>query len=531
MYTKINDPQSWLLGEVLREQADRLGNKQMAGWVDGTKLNYDQACDQAARLARGLLELGVKKGDIVAVILPNSRDHLLVWFALDWLGAVYAPLNPELSNTMLVHALAVVDCQHILIDARFFSCFASSLHKQNVIITGADDPSSCPNSPGKHKATMLGDFSTLPALAPFRGESRDLAALIQTAGAGGGARAVCAPQSHCFLFGLGSVENFALHRQDVIYVALPFFHVNGLFMQIYSALICGASLYIRPRFSASNWLYDIRSSKATVTNMLGAMMSFVVSQPPSAQDGEHGLRLIAAAPNPPELDRIMRDRFKVQDVIGLYGMSEVNIVLYTKMGQPRPGSCGRVYDRYFDVTIRHRDSDAPVPVGAIGEIMVRPKIPFGFMDGYHNMAQQTVDAWRNLWFHTGDCARMDAQGYVYFVDRMRDVIRRRGENISACDIEIATTGIAAIAAAAAYGVGADEIGGEQEIMLAVLPKPAVVLSADAIWRYLADHLPAFACPRFIKIIEGTMPDKAQLRKIGRQGAIWDAKKAKPGRKP
>ncbi|PIK73805.1 long-chain fatty acid--CoA ligase, partial [Methylobacterium frigidaeris] len=188
----------------------------------------------------------------------------------------------------------------------------------------------------------------------------------------------------------------------VYYVVLPLFHANGLFMQVGGCLIAGATAMVRQRFSATAWLRDIRATGATATNTLGVLSAFVFEQPPGPDDRDHRLRLILAAPNVPEHEAIWKSRFGVETVVSGFGMTEVNIVVWGSAGASRPGTSGRVYDRHFEVEIHDPETDTRRDPGRIGEIVVRPRTPFGFMAGYDGMPEKTVEAWRNLWFRTGD---------------------------------------------------------------------------------------------------------------------------------
>jgi crotonobetaine/carnitine-CoA ligase len=274
-------------------------------------------------------------------------------------------------------------------------------------------------------------------------------------------------------------------------------------------------------------LQDIRHFRATATNMLGVVAAFVVATPPSVSDRDHQLRVICNVPNTPEHDRIFRERFGIEEVIGAFGMTEVNIPLYGEYGRPHAGTCGRVYDRYFEVEIRDPETDQLLPRGTVGEIMVRPKAAFGFMAGYRDMPERTVEAWRNLWFHTGDAGVMDEDGYVTYVDRIKDCIRRRGENISSFEVELTISRLEGVAEVAAYAVPSGIAGGEDEIMLAVVPGEAATIDPVKVAAY-ADHmLPRFAQPRFIEIID-SLPktptakvQKATLRARGITAATWD----------
>jgi crotonobetaine/carnitine-CoA ligase len=185
-----------------------------------------------------------------------------------------------------------------------------------------------------------------------------------------------------------------------------------------------------------------------------------------------------------------------------------------------------VYARYFEVVVADPATDRPVPAGELGEILVRPRMPFGFMAGYHGMPQQTVEAWRNLWFHTGDAATMTADGRVTFVDRIKDCIRRRGENISATEVEAVIAPLRGVAEVAAFAVPSDIPGGEDEVMLAVVPQPGAALTEAQVLEHADRELPRFARPRYVALVDAlprTSTGKVQraaLRRAGSAGA-WD----------
>ncbi len=217
-------------------------------------------------------------------------------------------------------------------------------------------------------------------------------------------------------------------------------------------------------------------------------------------------------------------------VIGGFGMTEVNIPLYGRADESRPGTCGFVLDRYFEVAVVDPETDQVMPRGEIGEIVVRPKIPFAFMAGYDGLPEKTVEAWRNFWFHTGDAATMDASGCVTFRDRIKDCIRRRGENISSFEVEAALGKLPGVAEVAAFAVpaGGGE-GTEDEVMLAIIAHPGVTLDPAEIAARADAVLPAFASPRFVEIVTSlpkTPTERVQKNKLRQRGvtpATWDRK--------
>ncbi|MCA8887090.1 MAG: AMP-binding protein, partial [Hyphomonadaceae bacterium] len=255
----------------------------------------------------------------------------------------------------------------------------------------------------------------------------------------------------------------------------------------------------------------------------GAVSAFVLSQPSTAADRDHRLRVMLAAPNVPDHERQWHERFGVADVLGGYGMTEVNIPLYGERGKSKPGACGRAYADHFEVEIRDPETDEPVAQGEVGEIIVRPKTANAFMAGYYNLPDKTAEAWRNLWFHTGDAGRMDEEGYVTFIDRIKDCIRRRGENISALQLETEIARCPSIREVAAYAVPSELAGGEDEIMLAVvseLPEAA----AASIANYAIAHLPRFMWPRFVVVrdaLEKTGTGKVKKADLRARGVTPD----------
>jgi crotonobetaine/carnitine-CoA ligase len=260
---------------------------------------------------------------------------------------------------------------------------------------------------------------------------------------------------------------------------------------------------------------------------LGVMTEFILRQPARPQDAQNALRIVLGVPAPPSLVPTFRDRFGCQ-MLEAYGMTEVNIPLYFPLDAlPRDGSCGKVYHRYFAVRVVNPGTDEELPHGEIGEIVVRPREPFAFSLGYHAMPERTVEAWRNFWFHTGDAGRRDADGYFYFVDRIKDCIRRRGENISSYEIESVLTSHAAVAEAAAVAVKSEITGGEDEVKVCLVLKRGAQVTFEALADHCLPRMPAFAVPRYFELLD-KLPrtptekiQKALLRATGVTPTTWD----------
>jgi crotonobetaine/carnitine-CoA ligase len=357
------------------------------------------------------------------------------------------------------------------------------------------------------------------------GKLSDNVCAMFTSGTSGPSKGVMMPNAHCVLFAIGTIENYNLKHHHNFYISLPLFHANGLFMQLLACFMTGARAIIRNKFSASNWLNDIRKYRITHTNMLGAIAAFVVSQPPSKYDKDHELIMIGSAPLPSEPERIFRERFGVKDVLPLYGMTEVNIPIYGLKNEIGAGKCGKVYEKYFEVEIRDPDQDIPVEDGKVGEIMVRPKQPFGFMSGYMGMPDKTIESWRNFWFHTGDAGIREASGHFIFVDRIKDCIRRRGENISSYEVEQAFLEIPYITEAAAYAIPAEGGEGmEDEVMVSLMTNTDISINFEDLINTAKRNLAKFSVPKYLRIMKEfpkTQTGKIQKNKLREEGVTVD----------
>lgn len=518
-------PDTRTLPAVLARQVRERGAQIAIRFVDGPAFDYATLDERAGRAAACFAAHGVQRGERVGVMLGNGPALIDCWTGLATLGAVQVAINPELSGEFLRHALALTGVRVLVIEAALLPVLvdlAGQLPSLELLLCEGPLPEA------SAAGWRMEDFTGRHALAPIPAAAvapHEIAMVMTTSGTSGPAKAVLMPHAHCYLFGLGSRDAMGLTPDAVYYVTLPLFHANGLLMQVYACLIAGATAVVRPKFSASAWIGDLVRHGATHTNLLGVTSAFVLAQAPSPLDRAHRLRAIGVAPNPPALDPQLRERYGVPDVIGMYGMTEVNIPLYTRRGEPAPGSCGMVLDEHFELRIVDPDTDAEVPRGEVGEIVVRPKQPFGFMAGYLGMPEETVAAWRNLWFHTGDAARMRTDGHVEFVDRIKDCIRRRGENISSMQIETAIARHPAIAEVAALARPSELAGGEDEIALAVVLHEGATLSPDELRQHAAGALPRFAQPRWMHVSK-TLPKtptgkvrKAVLKQLPAEGWI------------
>ncbi len=520
MYSGLHDSSRWVLPAVLTEMADR---RPGATWLTdsaGQAMTFGEAESQARRAASYFHAMGVTRGDRVGIFMFNGCDFVRAWLGLGKLGATAVLLNTELRGAFLRHQLndSAVSC--LLTDAELFpvlAALADELPALTTVLVAGPAPEAPPT---RWKIAPWRDHAGAQEWDGPGPAASDTACVMYTSGTTGPSKGVLMPHAHCTLYGIGTTRCLELTPADRYYISLPLFHANGLLIQLGATLLTGIPAFVRTRFSASSWLDDIRAHGATVTNLLGATASFVLAQPPSPRDGDNALRAVMNAPNLPQHEAEMRRRFGVQDVVSGFGMTEANIPIWGRIGCSVPGAAGWTHDEHFAVVIANPEDDRPVPAGQVGEILVRPKVPFGFMAGYLNAPEKTVEAWRNLWFHTGDAGSMDADGLITFVDRIKDCIRRRGQNISATEVEAVVLGLPGVAEAAAFAVPSDVPGTEDEVMLALVPAPGETIDCDSLLARAGEQLPRFARPRYVRVVDElpkTATGKVQRAVLRQQG--------------
>lgn len=438
----------------------------------------------------------------------NSIEYLLSFLAISRLGGVSVPVNHALKRSFLSHIFNNSKSKILIIDEDLIDSYLEIQNDtkiEHIIVVGA----SCAKLPSARLFSKLMDAPSPNQVVVVARESKyyDIGCIMYTSGTTGPAKGVLMPNCHVALFGYGTVDKLALDRDSCYYCVLPLNHANGLCMQFMGCLMVGCRFFFIRKFSASTWLSDIRTSNATHTNFLGVVSQFILSTPASAHDKSHSVRYAMSAPVSKELVLAMKSRFNI-NVVGGYGMTEVNIPLYMPRVIPagKEGSCGVAYEEFFDVTVRDVDTDEIQPANVVGEICIRPKLPYCFFQKYNDMNDKTVESTRNLWFHTGDAAYRDEDGFFFFVDRIKDVIRVKGENLSSYEIEQAISKFENVKDCAAIAVKGAEKNNEDELMVVLVLKEwseqaARSFNYTALLQYCEKELPVFALPRYITIVE------------------------------
>jgi crotonobetaine/carnitine-CoA ligase len=359
---------------------------------------------------------------------------------------------------------------------------------------------------------------------------KKIMAVMYTSGTTGASKGVMCTHAHALEYSRCVVEVLDLKPGDRYYNVLPLFHIAGQWAAVFACFIAGATVVLKPRFSVTSFWADIRALKCNVTLLLGAMANLVHRTAPVANEKKHPLDKVLVVPLFPEV-RDFERRFGLR-VTTNYGSTETGVPLRAGYNKRRPRlfhlanarSCGRpVTDRFELRIVDENDND--VPVGVAGELIVRPKVPWIVMAGYLNQPQKTVEAWRNLWLHTGDMLLRDRAGNYYFVDRLKDAIRRRGENISSIEVENAILKFPKVLECAVYPIPSAFT--EQEVMAAVVAKPGVKIDEAELAGFLEASLPRFMIPRFYRV-ELTLPktptgkiQKFPLREQGLSVPHWD----------
>ena len=516
----------WTLVEAVRHQARAQGEREFLSFENGERLSFAEFDRLTDCLATALADLGLTAGDRILGLLTNSKEFMITMIATHKLRAVFVPVNTELRGGFLEHQIINSSPRIIVVDDNLMGRFSSFDPSETGIetVVGVGDES----SPDISKLGLLAEVSqvrmdslldTTPNTEKLADPSpSDVCTIMYTSGTTGPSKGVLMPQGHCYLFALGIVAAMELTEQDRYFCCMPLFHANGLFMQVYASLLAGSSCHVTKRFSVTDWLNIVREENVTVTNALGVMPEFIFRSPPSPNDRDHKMTRILAIPVAEEWGVAMQERFGVKLRQG-FGMTEVNMVAYSDLDDPVMSGCaGPPLSDFFEVIIADPDSDVELPRDQVGEILVRPKIPFCFNVGYFKMPDKTVEAWRNLWFHTGDAGRMDSEGRLFFVDRIKDRIRRRGENISSYELEQTLNEYPGVIESAAVGLRVPGAGGEDEIKAVIAikgPSP----DPEAFLDWCVPRMPRHTVPRYLEFVAEL--DKTASGKIRKQ-AIRDA---------
>lgn len=496
---------------------------------DGRTLTYGAANELSNRIASSLIAQGIGKGDVVATFMYNSVDHALIWLACIKLGAVFASLNVSLAPDELVYSLEDTAAKMIVVDGDLIDTYRKARHggeSRPIEVLWQAEKSAEIEETGEfiNFDTLLNGENRLPNVTI---EPNDPMAIVYTGGSTSMPKGVLAPHMYYLGAALRYREITQSRPDDVHFANSHFFHVGGQQFGLMGPLFCGTTGVMTRWFSVSHYWDIARETGATIIDPIGTMMSALLTLDPSAKDRDHKVRLgIGIASG--QVRKAYRDEFEQRfgvPLLEVYAMTEVGVLLCSeRLEDRREGSCGRTHG-WADIRIVD-DSELPLAAGQTGQILLRPNEPNCFMLEYINKPMETIEAWRNLWYHTGDEGYLDEDGYLYYVGRRAHWIRHGGENVSAFEVEKVLTAHESVIDCGVVGVPAEL--GEEDIKAYVQPiNSADNLDPQDLVDWCRERLAYFKIPRYIEFVDD-FPRTITKQEIARHelrargiGDCWD----------
>lgn len=514
--------QACVLRYLLESQAKKIPDRIFVRFHGGPTWTYAQTLAQVRRRAATLRREGVKQGDRVLCWMGNGPELLTSWFAINYLGAVYVPLNTALRGRPLEHVLdnaqASLMLAHRALVKRLQDLSPGALRR--VLLTGEGEAPSAPlagvsfaalvDAAGEPGADLL---ATETPIEPW-----DTQSIMYTSGTTGLSKGVVT--SYVQIYTMGPDAFDCITPQDRCMIAGPIFHC-GSTLYVYAMLAYGGSIAMVPEFRTAEFWDAIRDTESTVVLLLGVMANFLLKQPPSPRDREHSLKKAFIVPFGDDAP-LFQARFGV-DLYTVYNMTEIASPLSAGPGLTEAGRCGQPRP-WFELRVGDAQ-DRAVPDGQVGELLIRSHRPWALFSGYYRNPDATAASMRNGWFHTGDAFRREADGTFYFVDRLKDVIRRRGENISSFELEGEICAHPAVREAVAVAVPSED--SEDEVLAVVTAVDGSEVEPGALINWLAERVPHYMVPRYVRVVEElpkTASGKLQkhvLRSEGLADGTWD----------
>lgn len=514
---------SIILPHLLAERAHSDPERLFLEEVDGRSATYSQLHHEVLTWADGYRRIDVSAGDNVLVMLPTSIEATSAWLGLSWLRAIEVPVNTGYRGEMLRYLIEHSKAKTMVLSTDYLPQIAE-LHPlpstlSTLIVPDLTDP--VPELPYRilSKEEFLSDAQPItnlvgPAIS-------DIATIMYTSGTTGPSKGVMMPWGQMYMTASADIFIGDFTSEDAYYLPFPLFHISGK-GPIYTFLLNGGRVVLKESFKTDDFWSDINTYQCTTTLLLGAMANFLYRTPPSSRDHATPLHTVVMVPLISELQDF-QDRFGVR-VSTAFNMTEISCPLTSKgWSLPNTTSCGQLREG-FELRIVN-EFDEPVPTGEVGELIVRTDDPWTLMLGYFDNPEATNQAWRNGWVHTGDAFRCDEDGNYYFLERLKDSIRRRGENISSAEVEAIVGQHPSVLESAAIAVPSE--WGEDDVMIVVVPQNRAQLKPLDLFEYLVPRMPKFMLPRYIDIVL-SLPKtptekirKVELRETGVSAATWD----------
>jgi len=512
---------------VLRYVLDRFAVEKpdavFAVFDDGETWSFAETRRRTRRLGAALQGLGVGQDDHVVAWLPNGKAALAANFAINYIGAVYVPINTAYRGALLAHVIANAGARVIIAHGALLPRLAEVDRATLEIAVAVGDKAPTVTGLSTHAFGDILQADVEPtepdqAIEPWHTQS-----IIYTSGTTGPSKGVLSSYLHNFA-SMNAAAWYCVGDDDRFLVNMPMFHVGGSFI-VYSMLCRGASIAMTAGFNTDTFWAAARATDSSVVFLLGVMGAFLLKAPARPDERDHPLKTVFIVPFTEDATRFA-ERFAV-DVYTIFNMTEVSTPIISDANPTEPGYCGKPR---AGVDLRVVDeNDIERAPGEVGELIVRTDQPWAMNHGYYKDPEATVAAWRNGWFHTGDAFRKDAAGQFYYVDRIKDSIRRRGENISSIEVESQVNEHPAVQECAAIAVPSK--WGEDEVMIVLAPKPGETIDPVALIDFLTARMAHFMVPRYVRILDElpktptTKIQKTPLRQAGVTADTWDREAA------
>lgn len=522
--SKLFAPPDRSVPTMLARQAAQYGDRTLLVFGD-VRWSYTQARQMAAAYGGALRRAGIVAGDRVALLCSNRPEFMQALLGCAWIGAVAVPINVAARGAQLRHILGNSGARLLVTEGDGLAAVrqleGAAVPLEQVWLIDADAAEIGMNSSvGVDRFPEPGELVGSVAVPPG-----DTLAILYTSGTTGLSKGVCCPHAQYFWWGVHSAHLLGIGEGEILHTTLPLFHTNAL-NAFFQALLTGSTLVVEKRFSATAFWDALARHQATVTYVLGAMVPILLAREPGPSDRAHRVRTALAPGVPPQFHDEFTQRFGMHLLEG-YGSTETNFVIGATLDEQRAGTMGRVRAGFEARVVDEQDNE--LPPGEAGELVLRADEPFSFATGYFDMADKTVEAWRNLWFHTGDRVVRDEAGYFRFVDRLKDAIRRRGENISSYEVEQVLMSHPCIEVAAVYPVRSELA--EDEVMAAIVVREGDQLDEIKLMKFCEPRMAYFAVPRYVEFVqqlpatENGKVQKFKLRERGVTAATWDREAA------
>ena len=510
---------------LLQEQAERDPDSPVL-LVKGQQHTRGFLYTTVRSIASALQTLGLQRGDRALLMADNSVEHVACWLGINAAGLIDVPINTEAKGASLRY-LTQDSTPRVAIGQRAYLerlIPAMDVAPEYIVVLDGDTGMSFPSK------TQLLTYDALLDLRPDGDvpapNNSDPATMIYTSGTTGPSKGVLLPHAYYVRWAQRAAQILGMQAGRTCYSPEPMFHSDARSCLV-AALLSGGRLALSQRFSVTGFWDEVHAADASYFTYLGTMLSLLHAAPPRPDDAANPAIIATGAAAPAAIHEDFERRFGVR-LVEMYGMTECILIAANTDEDRRIGSVGKPVPE-LDVQIVDVD-DQPVAPGEIGELVLRPREPHTIMSGYWNKPEATLAAWRNLWFHTGDLMRADADGYLFYVGRLKDSIRRRGENVSAWEVEVALGRHPAVLEAAALGVPSTL--GEEDVAALVVPQDGVQIDVEELHAFLSADLPRFAVPRFIEVVD-SLPktptervNKDLVRARGLTDAAWDAEAAR-----